>query len=63
MTCQCGNMAPLGDTLCRRCRAAAEAEEHATDLRDAVRNAAMDIPEGPMSRFADAVVAWIEEQP
>lgn len=59
--CTCGNTARLGETLCGRCLAAAEAEEHATHLLDAVRNAASDLPEGPLSRFADAVVAWMEE--
>lgn len=43
--------------------ARAAAEERETELMDAVRNAAMDLPEGPISRFADAVVAWMESRP
>lgn len=61
--CECGNTARLGETMCGRCQSAAEAEERATELMDAVRHAAMDVPEGPLSRFADAVVAWMESRP
>lgn len=60
--CPCGNTARLGAELCGRCADAAQREDRATELMDAVRNAAMDMPEGPMSRFADAVVAWMEEK-
>lgn len=60
--CRCGNTARHGADLCGRCETTALAEERQTELMDAVRNAAMDLPEGPLSRFGDAVVAWMEER-
>ena len=60
--CACGNTARLGGDMCGRCLDADAAEKRKTDVMDEVRDAAMGLADGPMRRFGEAVVAWMEER-